>query len=105
MLNEIIRPLKRHNLMAHALDECYEMVDLCQETVKASAQSPPERDDATRDIDAAKPARPRHRCPRRTPRPSPCGPCTIPPPGVRPVCACALRSHHCALGARSPPAA
>jgi phosphate transport system protein len=54
VLNEIIRLLKRDNLMVQALNECYEMVDLCREMVKASVESLRERDDVSIDLDIYK---------------------------------------------------
>jgi phosphate uptake regulator len=46
MLNEIINLLKRDNLMVQALDECYEMVDLCRTMLNASITSLRESDNA-----------------------------------------------------------
>lgn len=54
MLNDIIQLLKRDNLMVQALDECYEMVDICSSMLDACVESLRRRDDATIDLDVLK---------------------------------------------------
>lgn len=51
MLHEIIQLLKRDNLMVQALNECYEMVDICRAMLDASVTSLRQRDDASIDLD------------------------------------------------------
>jgi len=54
MLQDIIQLLKRDNLMTQALDECYEMVDICSSMLDACVESLRRRDDATIDLDVLK---------------------------------------------------
>ncbi|RKY20442.1 MAG: hypothetical protein DRQ55_07605 [Planctomycetota bacterium] len=51
MLNEFIQLLKRDNLMVQALNECYEMADLCKAMLSASVPSLRQHDDADVDLD------------------------------------------------------
>jgi len=51
VLREILKLLRRDNLQAQALQECNEMLDVCQRMVLASIESLRRRDDATIDID------------------------------------------------------
>ncbi|MFT7462005.1 MAG: phosphate transport system protein [Pseudohongiellaceae bacterium] len=54
MLNDIIQLLKRDNLMVQALDECYEMVDICSSMLDACVESLRRRDDASIELDVHK---------------------------------------------------
>ena len=51
MLRDIIKLLRRDDLQAQALQECHEMLDLCEEMVAASIDSLRNRDDGTVDYD------------------------------------------------------
>ena len=50
MFKEIFKLLGKGNLQKQALQECYEMVDLCRSMVLASVESLRKRDDASVDI-------------------------------------------------------
>ena len=54
MLNDIIKLLKRDNLMVQALDECYEMVDICSSMLDACVESLRHREDASIGLDVLK---------------------------------------------------
>ena len=51
MLREILNLLSKDNLQAQALDQCYEMLDLCDKMVPAAVTSLRQRDDATLGVD------------------------------------------------------
>lgn len=51
MLRDIINLLKKDNLQAQALEECHEMLAMCEQMVAASVESLRRNDDATIDID------------------------------------------------------
>lgn len=51
MIRDIINLLKKDNLQSQALDECHEMLGMCETMVEASVESLRRRDDATIDID------------------------------------------------------
>ena len=51
MFREIFKLLAKDNLQVQALNQCYEMVDICHEMVLASVESLRRRDDAAVDID------------------------------------------------------
>ncbi len=51
MLREILSLLKKDNLQAQALQDCHEMLDICQQMISASVQSLRHRDDAEVTID------------------------------------------------------
>ena len=51
MIRELVKLLRRDNLMAQAGTECAEMLDLCHGMVTAAVQSLRQRDDAAIDID------------------------------------------------------
>ena len=53
MIREILKLLARDSLQVQALNECYEMLDLCQTMVRASVESLRERDDGSVDVDIA----------------------------------------------------
>ncbi len=54
MLREILKLLSRDNLQVQALSECYEMIDMCDEMLRAAVVSLRQRDDASMDIDIFK---------------------------------------------------
>ncbi len=54
MLREILKLLSRDNLQVQALAECYQMIDICDEMMRAAVISLRERDDASMDIDIFK---------------------------------------------------
>ena len=54
MLREILQLLSRDNLQVQALSECYEMIDICDEMLRAAVESLRRRDDASMDIDIYK---------------------------------------------------
>jgi phosphate uptake regulator len=54
MWREILKLLSKDNLQVQALNECYEMLDMCHEMVMASVDSLRNRDDASVDIDIYK---------------------------------------------------
>jgi len=51
MFREIFKLLAKDNLQVQALNQCYEMVDICHRMVLASVESLRRRDDAAVDID------------------------------------------------------
>lgn len=54
MFREILKLLNRDNLHVQALSECYQMIDICDEMLRAAVESLRERDDASMDIDIYK---------------------------------------------------
>ena len=50
MFKEILKLFGKDNLQVQALNECYEMLDICHEMVMASVESLRNRDDASVDI-------------------------------------------------------
>ena len=50
MFKEILKLFGKDNLQVQALNECYEMLDICHEMVLASVESLRNRDDASVDI-------------------------------------------------------